>query len=265
MTHTPVPASPASLQPPAVVAPWYQLGYIIPHRHTDLDGYQFYRVAPEGMMLVTTGLDLAEYSLAAVESQLQAFHGCVDLLAKKPVDRIALSGVPVASVLGRTRMRALLAEASDRSGLACDTDLEAHVATLQRLGAERIALASRWPDAVNAALTAYLAEAGIRVLACRSRSRNLAQNKAASALADHELAIELGSQALEAAPDAQALLMPGGLWFAIHAVPVLEAKYGRPVLLNILSTTAGALRAAGPRAAISPDPRWGRVLTTALD
>jgi maleate cis-trans isomerase len=214
-------------------------------------------------MLVTTGMDLAEYSLAAVESQLHAFHGCVDLLAKKPVDRIALSGVPVASVLGRTRMRALLAEASERSGIACDTDLEAHIATLQRLGAERIALASRWPDAVNEALTAYLAEAGIEVLACRSRSRNLAQNKAANPMADHELALALGSEALEAAPRAQALLMPGGLWFAIHAVPLLEAKHGRPVLLNILSTTACALRAAGDRVQVAPDARWGRVLASA--
>jgi maleate cis-trans isomerase len=260
------PTQPAAAQPPSsVIAPWYQLGYIIPHRQTDLDGYQFYRVAPEGMMLVTTGMDLAEYSLAAVESQLPAFHACVDLLAKKPVDRIALSGVPVASVLGRTRMRALLDEASDRSGLACDTDLEAHVSTLQRLGAERIALASRWPDAVNEALTAYLAEAGIEVIACRSRSRNLAQNKAADPMADHALAIALGSEVLEAAPRAQALLMPGGLWFAIHAVPLLEAKYDRPVLLNILSTTASALRSAVDRVRIAPDARWGRVLAGATD
>jgi len=255
------PPSPAPAAP--VIAPWYQLGYIIPHRQTDLDGYQFYRVAPEGMMLVTTGMDLAEYSLAAVESQLPAFHACVDLLAKKPVDRIALSGVPVASVLGRTRMRALLAEARARSGIVCDTDLEAHIATLQRLGARRIALASRWPDAVNAALIAYLAEAGIEVIACRSHSRDLAQNKAADPLADHALAIALGSEVLDAAPDAQALLMPGGLWFAIHAVPVLEAKYQRPVLLNILSTTACALRAAVDRVQIRPDPRWGRVLASA--
>ncbi|MCE2946260.1 MAG: hypothetical protein ACK515_29710 [bacterium] len=261
----PDPTSPAPTGAPApVIAPWYQLGYIIPHRQTDLDAYQFYRVAPEGMMLVTTGMDLAEYSLAAVESQLPAFHACVDLLAKKPVDRIALSGVPVASVLGRRRMRALLAEASDRSGLACDTDLEAHIATLQHLGAERIALASRWPDAVNQALTAYLAEAGIEVLACRSRSRDLAQNKAAHPLADHDLALTLGSEVLEAAPQAQALLMPGGLWFAIHAVPVLEAKYGRPVLLNILSTTACALRSAVDRVQVAPDARWGRVLSDTL-
>jgi maleate cis-trans isomerase len=261
----PDPTSPAPTAVPApVIAPWYQLGYIIPHRQTDLDAYQFYRVAPEGMMLVTTGMDLAEYSLAAVESQLDAFHSCVDLLAKKPVDRIALSGVPVASVLGRRRMRALLAEASDRTGIACDTDLEAHIATLQQLGAERIALASRWPDAVNAALTAYLAEAGIEVVACRSRSRDLAQNKAAHPLADHDLAIRLGSEVLEAAPHAQALLMPGGLWFAIHAVPVLEAKYRRPVLLNILSTTACALRSAVGRVQVAPDARWGRVLADAV-
>lgn len=46
-----------------IVFPWYRLGYIIPHRHTDMDGYQFARVAPDGMLLVTTQLDLAEYSL----------------------------------------------------------------------------------------------------------------------------------------------------------------------------------------------------------
>ena len=43
-----------------VISPWYQLGYVIPHLYTDLDAYQFYRVAPEGMMLVTTGLNLKE-------------------------------------------------------------------------------------------------------------------------------------------------------------------------------------------------------------
>jgi len=52
-----------------MIAPWYQLGYIIPHLYTDMDAYQFYRVAPEGMMLITTGLNLKEYSLAAVEEE----------------------------------------------------------------------------------------------------------------------------------------------------------------------------------------------------
>ena len=246
----------------SIISPWYQLGYVIPHLYTDLDAYQFYRVAPEGMMLVTTGLDLKEYSLAAVEQELPGLWRAFDRLASKKVDRLSLSGVPVASVLGRKRMREILAEAEQRTGIACDTDLEAHISTLRRLGAKRIALATRWPTAVTDALTRYLADAGIEVLVCRSRARSLQENKYSSAAADHELALELGSQALRDAPEAEALLMPGGLWFAIHAVPMLEGEFGKPVLLNITSTTSAALVAAGDGMLHRPDPRWGKVLAS---
>jgi maleate cis-trans isomerase len=246
----------------SIISPWYQLGYVIPHLYTDLDAYQFYRVAPEGMMLVTTGLNLKDYSLAAVEQELPTFWERIELLARKKVDRIALSGVPVAAGLGRTKMLEILAEAHDRSGLPCDTDLEAHIATLQHFGATRIALATRWQEPTNTALTRYLADAGIEVIACRSRGMSFGENKGSSAADDHQLALELGGEVLRETPDAQALLMPGGLWHAIHAVPLLEAEYGRPVLLNILSTTWAALHAAGKRMLQRPDARWGKVLAS---
>jgi arylmalonate decarboxylase len=245
-----------------IISPWYQLGYVIPHLYTDMDAYQFYRIAPEGMMLLTTGLNLREYSLAAVEDQLPALWRAFELLATKQVDRLSLSGVPVASALGRAKMREILARAQARTGVPCDTDLEAHIATLQSFGASRIALATRWPDTVNTALTRYLAEAGIEVIACRSRARSLEANKYASAADDHQLALDLGRAALQAAPDAQALLMPGGLWFAIHAVPMLEAEFGKPVLLNILATTWAALNTVRDRMPVRPDGRWGKVLAS---
>jgi maleate cis-trans isomerase len=245
-----------------VVNPWYQLGYVIPHLYTDMDAYQFYRIAPEGMVLITTGLNLTEYTLASVENNLPALWDRFDLLAKKRADRISLSGVPVASALGRKKMREILAEAEQRTGVACDTDLEAHIAALKHLGASRIAMATRWPEAVNSALTRYLADAGIEAVACRSRPRTLAENKMTLASEDHDLALELGRQVLRATPDAQALLMPGGLWFAIYAVPILEAEFGVPVLLNITSTTWAALHAAGSRMVQRPDPRWGKIMSS---
>jgi maleate cis-trans isomerase len=244
------------------ISPWYQLGYVIPHLYTDLDAYQFYRVAPEGMMLVTTGLNLTGYTLASVEQQLPALWERFDLLAGKKVDRIALSGVPVASALGRGKMLEILGEARRRTGLACDTDLEAHIAALRHLGAGRIALVTRWPEPVNAALTRYLADAGIEVIVCRSHPRTLDENKHSRAADDHQLALDLGRGVLREAPDAEALLMPGGLWFAIHAVRLLESEYRRPVLLNILSTTWAALHTAGDRMLHRPDPRWGRLLAS---
>src|SRR3569623_1252140 len=103
----------------SIIAPWYQLGYVIPHLYTDLDAYQFYRVAPEGMMLLTTGLNLKQYSLAAVEEELPALWRAIDLLASMKVDRLSLSGVPVASALGRRKMREILDEAQQRTGIPC--------------------------------------------------------------------------------------------------------------------------------------------------
>jgi len=243
-----------------IISPWFNLGYIIPHRYTDMDAYQFYRVAPEGMMLVTTGLNLQGHSLEAVERELPAFWDAVDLFAKRKVDRIALSGVPVASMLGRKRMRELLAEAQSRSGLPCDTDLEAHVATLKHFGARRIALATRWGEPTNTALTKYLAESEIEVVGIAARGTSFGIARSADPAADHLLALELGRKALSEFPQAQALLMPGGLWHAMHAVPILEAEFGKPVLLNILSTTRTALVQAGERIVKRPDPRWGKVL-----
>jgi maleate cis-trans isomerase len=80
--------------------------------------------------------------------------------------------------------------------------------------------------------------------------------------AEHQLAHDLGAEAIRAAPKAQAVLMPGGLWHAMHAVPLLEAEYGRPVLLNIVSTTWAALNAAGARMQHRPNPRCSKLLAS---
>lgn len=245
----------------AIIFPWYRLGYIIPHRHTDVDGYQFARVAPDGMMLVTTQLDLAEYSLAAVERELPTLWEGVDILASR-VDSMSISGVPLAASLGRSRTLELLAGANERSGLICRTDLEAHIEALHHLGADQIALATRWPDELTDKITGYLAEAGVTVLSRHSEQRDLRQNKAASPAADHELALHLGRQALTEAPDAKALLLPGGLWFAIHAAPILEAEFGVPVLLNITSTVWAALRGLDGPLPVRPGDANGMLLAS---
>jgi maleate cis-trans isomerase len=243
-------------------APWFRLGYVIPHLYTDLDAYQFYAIAPDGAMLVTTQLNLAEYSLAAVERELPTFWERVDLLASKRCDVIALSGVPVASVLGRARVRELLDDMEQRTGRPCSTDLEAHIAALQSFGVERLALGSRWPTHVIEALTAYLAESGIEVVVVRRESGDLEQNKSQDPAESHELALRLGREALQAAPEAQALMLPGGLWFAVNAVPILEAEFGKPVTINIGATIWNALRVRGGEPLVRPDPRWGMVLAS---
>jgi maleate cis-trans isomerase len=131
---------------------------------------------------------------------------------------------------------------------------------LQHFGATKIALATRWNPPTLERLTKYLAEAGIEVIGNCSRGSTLAQHKTADPQQDHELALDLGRKVMRDTPQAQALLMPGGLWHAMHAVPILEAEFGVPALINIGSTTWAALHAAGPKLKHRPDPKWGKVL-----
>lgn len=227
-----------------------------------MDAYQFYKVAPDGVMLVTTQLNLEEYSLVAVERELPTFWERVDVLAGQRVDMISLSGVPIACVLGRDRVLGILDEVRTRTGLPADTDAEAHIAALRHLGVTKVALATRWPGTVTDALTKYLADAGVHVVACLSRPRNLNENKMADPAADHELALELGREVLRSAPEAQALMLPGGLWYAVHAVPVLEAEFGIPVTLNITATLWAGLHARAGQLPRSPDGGGGRLLSS---
>jgi maleate cis-trans isomerase len=244
----------------SIIHPWYQLGYVIPHMQTDMDAYQFYNIAPPGVMLITTGLNLQGHSVEAVEHEMPLFQQRVDLIAKKKPDRIALSGVPVASFLGRKKMLEHLATAQARCGVPCDTDLEAHIAVLKHFGADKIAMATRWNPPTLERLTRYLNEAGIEVLGHSSRGTTLDAHKTADPKADHEMALDLGRSAMRTYPQAKALLMPGGLWHAMHAVPILEAEFGVPVLINILSTTWAALHSAGPKLQHRPDPKWGKLM-----
>ena len=79
---------------------------------------------------------------------------------------------------------------------------------------------------------------------------------------DHLRALEVGRRLLAEAPAAQALMIAGGLWFAVHAAPMLEAEFGKPVTLNITATTWAALHAAGDRLQRRPEPRWGKLLAS---
>ena len=55
-------------------------------------------------------------------------------------------------------------------------------------------------------------------------------------------------------------MLPGGLWFAIHAAPMLEAEFGVPVLLNITATVWAALHAVDAPLPAYPGPEAGALL-----
>jgi maleate cis-trans isomerase len=225
--------------------PWFRLAYITPHPIVDNVPYQFYRFAPDGVMLMLANLEIADYSAAAVDHELPLFWKHVEELAHAGANRIVLTGVPVSAALGRERVLALKEEVRQRTGVTFDTDLETIAAAANHLGAKQVALATRWHAPLNDAVAAYLALTGIEVVGRQARGATMAENAQLKAADGMQLAIDLGRSALQAAPSAQALILPGGRWLSTHAVAPLEAEFKKPVLLNLNCSLWAALRAAG--------------------
>lgn len=228
-----------------LLEPWFRLAYITPHPIVDNVPYQFYRFAPDGVMLMLANLEITDYSTAAVEHELPLFWKHVGELARAGANRIVLTGVPVSAALGRERVLALKEEVKQRARVDFDTDLEAIAAAANHLQAKRVALATRWHEPLNDAVAAYLALTGIEVVGRQARGATMAENAKLKAADGMQLAIDLGRSVLQAAPQAQALILPGGRWLSSHAVAPLEAEFGKPVLLNLNCSLWAALRAAG--------------------
>jgi len=239
--------------------PWYRLGFITPHQFVDNVPYQFYRIAPAGMMLVTANLDLADYTEEAVDHELPLMWRHAATLARRGVDRIVIGGVPVGAALGRERVQRILAEGEKRTGIPFSTDMENIISALKHLGVTKVAIGSRWHNGLNDAVAAYLRLGGVDVVGRRASGRSLAQNEALGTSDGMQLAVDLGRSALATAPDAEALVLPGGLWVTIHAIPLLEAEFGKPVLINLSATIWATLHAAGLR---KPVEGWGRLLAS---
>ena len=239
------------------IMPKYVLGTVQPR--TGVAGnqqYQFYRIVPNDVMILSTSMGLRDYTRQAAEQAFGRFWQCGDQLAEKGVHRIVQIGVPPAAFVGRDYLLDLIAETERRYGVPGGADLEMMIAGMEHLGVRSVALGGLgWPEEVNHAIARYLADAGIQV-----RFQMVREDRATTLAEGLQSLVELGRDTLRAAPEADALFLPGGSWPHIHVVPILEAEFGKPVFVNMVGLIWGSLRKPG---IVPPIEGWGRLLASA--
>ena len=214
---------------------------------------------PPDVKRISASIEIADYTPDGVDQAIrQRYWSCVDELTSQGANRITLAGLPIASQLGRPRVLALAEETTRKTGVAADSHAEATVAALNHLGARRIAIASRWSEQLNGALLAYLKQAELEVLTVTSVGQWAKQAFSMSIEEGVKLAFQLGKEAMKRAPGAQALLLAGGAWRSLAAVPILEEDYGIPVITNPIAQV-WRLMAAG---VAPPVKGWGRLLAS---
>jgi maleate isomerase len=183
----------------------------------------------------------------------------VEALVAEKVECIVLGGAPISAQLGRARVRQLLSEVQERFGIPAYAPLEAMTAALDRLGLKKVAIASRWADEVNDALASYLAQAGLEVLTTTSRGQWASEAHVMDLEQGMDMALEVAREAARTAPEAEAILAPGGATLTLHVIPAIEQEFGKTVITNLSAEVWCGLVRTG---VIPPLQGWGRLLAT---
>ena len=88
-----------------------RIGNISPTACAEIFPYEFYRVAPEGVTVVTTNLVIRDARESSeVEASWEKFDTVIENLVQTRVDYITLSGAPLVLAKGVERYRELLKE-----------------------------------------------------------------------------------------------------------------------------------------------------------
>jgi len=213
---------------------------------------------PPNIVEVSTGLAISDYTPEGVEEAIGRYWDCVDRVKQEGAQRIVLGGVPISSQLGRSRVLHLLQQTQSKTGLPADSTNEAIIAALAFLGIDEIAIASRWADQLNRAMSNYLTLAGIEIGSVTSEGQWASEAFSMSIERGFVLAMRLGREAMKRAPRARALLLPGGTWRSLAAVPLLEEEFGVPVLTNGVVTAWRFIN----EGLAPPVEGWGRLLAS---
>ena len=240
--------------------PRFRYGVIQPRAHEEVQrarSYQLYRLLPLDFIEISTGLGLENYTREGVEKAIENYWTCVDRLAKEKVDHIIFSGAPISAMLTRPRVRDLLRETKERTGISADAPLEALIAAMHHLGLKTLAIGSRWADPVNDAIKRYLEAGGIEVLGMSQRNQWASDSFAMSLEQGLEMALDVGREAAKSWPEAEAISVPGGAAMSLHVIPAIEDEFSKPAFTNMSAEVWNALMRPG---IIAPVQGWGRLL-----
>jgi len=199
-------------------------------------------------MVMSVSLALASFKPEDIDRAVAAIEPQVGHLVSRGADLILQSGTPLALSLGPEGLEQLLARIRQQSGLPVLSSALNAVEAARAVGARKLVTANKWNERINQNLADFLAHFGIVLVGKAAESQEPAQFGRADLRASAALAYRLGRDAFERFPDADALFIGGGAWFADPAADALEREFGKPVItsrngaVRSILTTLGSWR-----------------------
>src|SRR4051794_16224259 len=207
----------------ASFAPKLKIGCLQPGAIIDNAPYEFYRLAPPGVMLVMVGVGLKEFSSHDVERVFAPLDRYLDQLMERGVDLVIQNGVPLPILIGIEAHDRMVAHMERYTGRPATTTVLSVVRAASDLGIRKVAVVNKWTDEMNRSLGAFFARGGVEIVGCATKSLHPSDFHQIPADAHMQLAYDLGRAAFAEHPDCDAVYIGGGSWIAEPVAVRLEA------------------------------------------
>jgi maleate cis-trans isomerase len=239
------------------IAPTLTIGWLQPSSVVDVAAYEFYRMAPPGIMLVLLPLGRSEFPGDDDKESWSELDDRIDKLIERDVEVIVQSGAPAPLLSGMEAHDRAIEYLATRSGVPATSTILCVVRAAANLELANLAAATFWDEAVNGRLAEFFPRSGIAICGFASRPTPYDAFHRLGAAAQMQLAYELGKSAFLANPRCDGVYLAGGAWLTADVAMALEAEFGRPVITHRTAMLRHSLQLAN---AWRPIPGHGRVL-----
>lgn len=239
--------------------PLRKIGHLSPQSVIENQPYEFYKLAPDRVMLVAVAVGLKEFSRQDVERVIAPIEALTLQLVERHVDIVVWGGVPLPVLIGQEQHARVLDRIEKVGKVPATSTVLCVVEATKGLGLKNVAVANKWTDEMNATLAGFFASAGVTVRGKRTRPMAPSEFNKMTVQDGVDLAYDLGRAALEADPDADGLYIGGGAWLVLPASVRLEREFGKPVINNQTSLVWHVCRTLG---CWRPKQGFGQLMAT---
>ena len=215
-----------------------KIGHVAPSRGDTLV-YEFYRMLPEGFMLLNSTGTIRQLVDADFERQLQRIEEATQDLVENRCDAIIIGGSPLFTKLGY---------GSDiEMGKKLTAKFGVPVVIHYELTDEAVA-ATPHEDSLNQRMKAFLEASGFQVL--KIEGYGVRKNADLTDM-DIHAAYKIAKKLYEQAPEADGVFVPCPRWPTITDVDLLEHEIGKPVVTSCQAYIWHAIRMAKVKETVS--------------
>src|SRR3990172_2678676 len=218
-----------------------RIGHVAPSRGDTLV-YEFYKMFPEGFMILNTPGTVRQLVDSDFENQLQRIEEAVQDLVDNNCDAIIFSGSPLFTRLPFGTDREMGQRLTEKFGVPVAAGLTAEVEALKAMKIKKVVVGTPYEDEINQRLKRYLEASGFAVL--QIAGYRVRKNSQLTDLPVHAC-YKIAKRLYLKAPDADGIFVPCPRWPTIEDVALLENEIGKPVVTSSLACIWHAMKLIG--------------------